>query len=84
MVLIKGRLYLLSSFGLHGFTNAGFGTPSQILMLLGSFRNDRWVWIGMDKRSPDSLGTWQWSDDRPAILEDVWLYEGRSPLVTGR
>ncbi|NXJ16421.1 LY75 protein, partial [Odontophorus gujanensis] len=27
--------------------------------------NDRWVWIGMNKRSPDSLGTWQWSDDRP-------------------
>ncbi|NXJ37961.1 LY75 protein, partial [Ciconia maguari] len=27
--------------------------------------NDRWVWIGMNKRSPDSLGTWQWSDDKP-------------------
>uniref|UniRef100_A0A8B9TUL6 Lymphocyte antigen 75 n=1 Tax=Anas platyrhynchos TaxID=8839 RepID=A0A8B9TUL6_ANAPL len=29
--------------------------------------NDRWVWIGMNKRSPDSLGTWQWSDDKPVI-----------------
>uniref|UniRef100_A0A8C0ZL41 Lymphocyte antigen 75 n=1 Tax=Cyanistes caeruleus TaxID=156563 RepID=A0A8C0ZL41_CYACU len=27
--------------------------------------NDRWVWIGMNKRSPDSLGTWQWSDNKP-------------------
>uniref|UniRef100_A0A669PTN9 Lymphocyte antigen 75 n=1 Tax=Phasianus colchicus TaxID=9054 RepID=A0A669PTN9_PHACC len=33
--------------------------------------NDRWVWIGMNKRSPDSLGTWQWSDDKPVNEYDT-------------
>ncbi|XP_039349521.1 lymphocyte antigen 75 [Mauremys reevesii] len=27
--------------------------------------NDRWVWVGLNKRNPDSLGTWQWSDNNP-------------------
>ncbi|XP_074858195.1 lymphocyte antigen 75 isoform X2 [Carettochelys insculpta] len=27
--------------------------------------NDRWVWVGLNRRNPDSLGTWQWSDDNP-------------------
>uniref|UniRef100_A0A8B9PCE1 Lymphocyte antigen 75 n=1 Tax=Apteryx owenii TaxID=8824 RepID=A0A8B9PCE1_APTOW len=42
--------------------------------------NDRWVWIGMNKRSPDSLGTWQWSDDKPFSRRSFWRYyfhEGR-------
>uniref|UniRef100_A0A8B9S6C0 Lymphocyte antigen 75 n=1 Tax=Apteryx owenii TaxID=8824 RepID=A0A8B9S6C0_APTOW len=45
--------------------------------------NDRWVWIGMNKRSPDSLGTWQWSDDKPTFQfsrRSFWRYyfhEGR-------
>uniref|UniRef100_A0A8C0VS99 Lymphocyte antigen 75 n=1 Tax=Cyanistes caeruleus TaxID=156563 RepID=A0A8C0VS99_CYACU len=33
--------------------------------------NDRWVWIGMNKRSPDSLGTWQWSDNKPVNEYDT-------------
>ncbi|NXK48146.1 LY75 protein, partial [Chauna torquata] len=33
--------------------------------------NDRWVWIGMNKRSPDSLGTWQWSDDKPVKAHTI-------------
>uniref|UniRef100_A0A8B9TXP0 Lymphocyte antigen 75 n=1 Tax=Anas platyrhynchos TaxID=8839 RepID=A0A8B9TXP0_ANAPL len=45
--------------------------------------NDRWVWIGMNKRSPDSLGTWQWSDDKPTFQfsrRSFWrfyFHEGR-------
>uniref|UniRef100_A0A8C3J6Q4 Lymphocyte antigen 75 n=1 Tax=Calidris pygmaea TaxID=425635 RepID=A0A8C3J6Q4_9CHAR len=35
--------------------------------------NDRWVWIGMNKRSPDSLGTWQWSDDKPVSFNQKML-----------
>uniref|UniRef100_A0A8C6Y895 Lymphocyte antigen 75 n=1 Tax=Naja naja TaxID=35670 RepID=A0A8C6Y895_NAJNA len=27
--------------------------------------DDRWVWIGLNKRSPDLLGSWQWSDNKP-------------------
>uniref|UniRef100_A0A2D4HWA4 Lymphocyte antigen 75 n=1 Tax=Micrurus lemniscatus lemniscatus TaxID=129467 RepID=A0A2D4HWA4_MICLE len=27
--------------------------------------DDRWVWIGLNKRNPDLLGSWQWSDDKP-------------------
>ncbi|XP_053116643.1 lymphocyte antigen 75 isoform X2 [Hemicordylus capensis] len=27
--------------------------------------DDRWVWIGLNKRNPDSLGSWQWSDNNP-------------------
>uniref|UniRef100_A0A8C3VJQ3 Lymphocyte antigen 75 n=1 Tax=Catharus ustulatus TaxID=91951 RepID=A0A8C3VJQ3_CATUS len=37
--------------------------------------NDRWVWIGMNKRSPDSLGTWQWSDNKPVILLEEFDFE---------
>ncbi|XP_025055752.1 lymphocyte antigen 75, partial [Alligator sinensis] len=32
-------------------------------MLRDIISNDRWVWVGLNKRDPDSLGTWQWSDD---------------------
>ncbi|XP_061464651.1 lymphocyte antigen 75 [Rhineura floridana] len=27
--------------------------------------DDRWVWIGLNKRNPESLGSWQWSDNKP-------------------
>ncbi|XP_060543969.1 lymphocyte antigen 75 [Pantherophis guttatus] len=27
--------------------------------------DDRWVWIGLNKRNPELLGSWQWSDDKP-------------------
>ncbi|XP_063174385.1 lymphocyte antigen 75 [Candoia aspera] len=27
--------------------------------------DDRWVWVGLNKRNPDLLGSWQWSDDKP-------------------
>ncbi|XP_062972567.1 lymphocyte antigen 75 [Elgaria multicarinata webbii] len=27
--------------------------------------DDRWVWVGLNKRNPESLGSWQWSDNKP-------------------
>uniref|UniRef100_A0A8C5SS48 Lymphocyte antigen 75 n=1 Tax=Laticauda laticaudata TaxID=8630 RepID=A0A8C5SS48_LATLA len=27
--------------------------------------DDRWVWIGLNKRNPDLQGSWQWSDNKP-------------------
>nr|XP_020654043.1 lymphocyte antigen 75 [Pogona vitticeps] len=27
--------------------------------------NDRWVWVGLNKRNPESQGSWQWSDNKP-------------------
>ncbi|XP_026530150.1 lymphocyte antigen 75-like [Notechis scutatus] len=27
--------------------------------------DDRWVWIGLNKRNPDLLDSWQWSDNKP-------------------
>lgn len=30
--------------------------------------NQRWLWIGLNKRSPDLQGSWQWSDRTPVSL----------------
>uniref|UniRef100_A0A8C3LHA1 Lymphocyte antigen 75 n=1 Tax=Chrysolophus pictus TaxID=9089 RepID=A0A8C3LHA1_CHRPC len=54
-----------------------------LLFLIDMFFRDEWVWIGMNKRSPDSLGTWQWSDDKPTFQfsrRSFWrfyFHEGR-------
>lgn len=44
-------------------------------MVCSSFRNtsflhsdQRWLWIGLNKRSPDLQGSWQWSDHTPVSL----------------
>ncbi|XP_077176073.1 lymphocyte antigen 75 [Paroedura picta] len=34
-------------------------------MLRTVISDDRWVWIGLNKRNPDYLGSWQWSDNKP-------------------
>nr|XP_031534326.1 lymphocyte antigen 75 isoform X1 [Vicugna pacos] len=33
--------------------------------LMDQFSNQRWLWIGLNKRSPDLQGSWQWSDHTP-------------------
>nr|XP_056717155.1 lymphocyte antigen 75 [Euleptes europaea] len=27
--------------------------------------DDRWVWVGLNKRNPEYLASWQWSDNKP-------------------
>ncbi|XP_062825880.1 lymphocyte antigen 75 isoform X1 [Anolis carolinensis] len=34
-------------------------------ILRKTISNDRWVWVGLNKRDPGSLETWQWSDNKP-------------------
>ncbi|ETE69555.1 Lymphocyte antigen 75, partial [Ophiophagus hannah] len=34
-------------------------------ILRETISDDRWVWIGLNKRKPDLLGSWQWSDNKP-------------------
>ncbi|KAM5280110.1 lymphocyte antigen 75 [Ctenodactylus gundi] len=34
-------------------------------LLREQFSVQRWLWIGLNKRSPDLQGSWQWSDHRP-------------------
>ncbi|XP_054826085.1 lymphocyte antigen 75 [Eublepharis macularius] len=34
-------------------------------MLRTLISDDRWVWVGLNKRNPENLGSWQWSDDTP-------------------
>ncbi|XP_030885758.1 secretory phospholipase A2 receptor [Leptonychotes weddellii] len=33
--------------------------------LMDQFSDQRWLWIGLNKRSPDLLGSWEWSDHTP-------------------
>ncbi|XP_054979128.1 lymphocyte antigen 75 isoform X1 [Sorex araneus] len=33
--------------------------------LMDQFSDQRWMWIGLNKRSPDLQGSWQWSDYTP-------------------
>ncbi|XP_019492375.1 PREDICTED: lymphocyte antigen 75 isoform X1 [Hipposideros armiger] len=33
--------------------------------LMDQFSNPRWLWVGLNKRSPDLQGSWQWSDRTP-------------------
>ncbi|XP_007455042.1 PREDICTED: lymphocyte antigen 75-like isoform X2 [Lipotes vexillifer] len=33
--------------------------------LMDQFSDQRWLWIGLNKRSPDLQGSWQWSDHTP-------------------
>ncbi|XP_036109661.1 lymphocyte antigen 75 isoform X3 [Molossus molossus] len=33
--------------------------------LMNHFSGERWLWIGLNKRSPDLQGSWQWSDRTP-------------------
>ncbi|XP_066202573.1 lymphocyte antigen 75 isoform X2 [Saccopteryx leptura] len=34
-------------------------------LLTEHFSDERWLWIGLNKRSPDLQGSWQWSDRTP-------------------
>nr|XP_020037336.1 lymphocyte antigen 75 [Castor canadensis] len=34
-------------------------------LLKEQFSDQRWLWIGLNKRSPDLQGSWQWSDRTP-------------------
>ncbi|XP_016049907.1 lymphocyte antigen 75 isoform X1 [Erinaceus europaeus] len=34
-------------------------------LVMDQFSNQRWLWIGLNKRSPDLHGSWQWSDRSP-------------------
>ncbi|KAL7991695.1 hypothetical protein Chor_015951 [Crotalus horridus] len=46
-----------------------FSHPEEVrelhIILREIISDDRWVWIGLNKRNPDLLGSWQWSDDKP-------------------
>ncbi|XP_072607791.1 lymphocyte antigen 75 isoform X2 [Vulpes vulpes] len=33
--------------------------------LMDQFSDERWLWIGLNKRSPDLQGSWEWSDHTP-------------------
>uniref|UniRef100_A0A8C4N9M0 Lymphocyte antigen 75 n=1 Tax=Equus asinus asinus TaxID=83772 RepID=A0A8C4N9M0_EQUAS len=42
-------------------------------VLMDQFSGQRWLWIGLNKRSPDLEGSWQWSDRTPVSLNFlVW------------
>ncbi|XP_062043209.1 lymphocyte antigen 75 isoform X1 [Lepus europaeus] len=34
-------------------------------LLMDQFSDHRWLWVGLNKRSPDLEGSWQWSDRTP-------------------
>ncbi|XP_069791495.1 lymphocyte antigen 75 isoform X2 [Narcine bancroftii] len=37
-------------------------------LLRKTITNERWFWVGLNKRNPDSKGSWGWSDGRPVSL----------------
>ncbi|GAB1286358.1 Lymphocyte antigen 75 [Apodemus speciosus] len=39
--------------------------PSSLSCYKDQFSGQRWFWIGLNKRSPDLQGSWQWSDRTP-------------------
>ncbi|KAG8510443.1 Lymphocyte antigen 75, partial [Galemys pyrenaicus] len=42
--------------------------------LTDQFSGQRWLWTGLNKRSPDLQGSWQWSDHSPVSLNFlVWI-----------
>lgn len=45
-------------------------------LLKDQFSGQRWLWIGLNKRSPDLQGSWQWSDRTPvsAVIMD-WEFQ---------
>ncbi|XP_078084408.1 lymphocyte antigen 75 [Mustelus asterias] len=49
-----------------------FSHNDEILYLHNLLRNtisdERWFWVGLNKRNPDSKGSWEWSDSRPVSL----------------
>ncbi|XP_008843960.1 lymphocyte antigen 75 isoform X1 [Nannospalax galili] len=41
------------------------GIKNFVNLLKDQFSAQRWLWIGLNKRSPDLQGSWQWSDRTP-------------------
>ncbi|XP_059822448.1 lymphocyte antigen 75 [Hypanus sabinus] len=37
-------------------------------LLRKTITDERWFWVGLNKRNPDSKGAWEWSDGRPVSL----------------
>ncbi|XP_072330668.1 lymphocyte antigen 75 [Scyliorhinus torazame] len=49
-----------------------FSHNDEMIYLHNYLRNtitdERWFWVGLSKRNPDSKGSWEWSDSRPVSL----------------
>ncbi|XP_048389603.1 lymphocyte antigen 75 isoform X2 [Stegostoma tigrinum] len=40
-------------------------------LLRKTITDERWFWVGLNKRNPDSKGSWEWSDSRPVSLVTI-------------
>ncbi|XP_066544721.1 secretory phospholipase A2 receptor isoform X2 [Amia ocellicauda] len=40
---------------------------NEILKTMFDSGEDRWFWVGFNKRNPESGGAWEWSDDTPVV-----------------